>query len=220
MLSRGPSSHVAFLRATLLALALLVGIIQWNIPRAAAAPTPQDLADRTEAWLERELGVAPLHRPVVIATAEDLAACAQLPPVQGLTGCSAFASSERIGLDEDMFGGVMDVARWPGLWQPMAWPYQVLLHELLHRGTAYDLLEEGLVDAVAWDLTPAASRAVIGLRLHPEPPSYPDEVHLVRKASALACGCSWRARGARGLRRAWWAADDATRHAVIAEALQ
>lgn len=201
--------------------ALLAGALALALAGpAAAAPGPQDLADRTEAWMARSLGVAPLHRPVVLASDADLADCAGLPQLRGLGGCSAIAWTDRIALDTETYLGVMDAARWPSPWLPTPQPFQTLMHELLHRGTAYDLLEEGLVDALAWDLTPAASRAIIGVTLTPRSPVYGREVHMVRKASALACGCRWRARGARGLRRAWWAADDATRHAVIAQALR
>lgn len=219
MLSRGPSSVVAFLHTALLTLAVFTGIFLGTIPAAAAAPGPQDLADRTETWLQAELGVEPLHREVVLATDADLTACAQLQQVRGRGGCSAVAWSDRIALDAENYVGATDAARWPSAWRPDPESYQTLLHELLHRGTGADLLEEGLVDALAYDLLPAASRSVIGLVLHPRAPVYRAEVHLVRKASAAACGCSWRSRAARGLRRAWWAADDATRHAVIAAAI-
>lgn len=210
---------VAFCRTAVLVVCIFTGIFLGNIPEAAGAPGPQDLADRTEAWLQDQLGVEPLHRQVVLATNADLAGCAQLQQVRGRGGCAAIAWSDRIALDAASFLGAADAARWPSPWRPDAESYQVLLHELLHRGTAHDLLEEGLVDALAYDLLPAASRAVIGLKLPAAPVAYGPEVHLVRKASAAACGCSWRDRGARGLRRAWWAADDATRHAVITAAI-
>lgn len=199
-------------------LIALLALFALSAP-AAAAPGPQDLADRTEVWLSHTLGVEPLHRTVVLATNDELAGCAQLLQVRGRGGCAAIAWSDRIALDSATYLGAMDAARWPGPWRPDAESYQTLIHELLHRGTADDLLEEGLVDALAYDLTPAASRAVIGLRLHSAPAIYGPEVHLVRKASARVCGCRWQDRGARGLRRAWWAADNATRHAVIAAAL-
>lgn len=206
------------LNTTLLLLSVFTGAFIWA-NSAAAAPGPQDLADRTEVWLAHTLHVEPQRRRVVLASPTALAQCSQLQQVRGRGGCAAFATPGTIALGSEVYLGAIDAAIWPSPYTPYALPFQVLLHELLHRDGGDDLLEEGLVDALAFDLMPAASSAVIGLRMRPHAALYGPEVHLVRKASALACGCDWRERGARGLRRAWWGAPNEVRHQVVAEAL-
>lgn len=207
---------------TILAAAAVAFLVA--TPAAAAPATPQDLADRTEVWLEGELGVPPLFRPIRMATAADLGTCAAVLQTRGSRmRCAAAAWRDGIALDAPIWRGVADAAQWyPGhSGRDLATSdFQTLLHELLHRGLSNDLLEEGLVDSLAYDLMPAATTQLLGMPLPPVTVVYREPVHTVRKASAIACGCSWRSRAARGLRRAWWRADDATRHQVVAAALR
>lgn len=83
------------------------------------------------------------------------------------------------------------------------------LHELLHQGfrsrwdqasPAERALEEGVVEAVAQDLMPAAARR---FRLPAAAPGvvYPDRVRWVREASARATGRPWASYQARVWRR-------------------
>lgn len=187
-------------------LALLALLLAALCAGTAAASPQQQMADDLETWISEVTGAQPLDRPVTHATKRELADCPD---------CSGIAWPDRIVLDTATWVGVRDASRWPSVWAPDPYPFHVLLHELLHRSARGGPNEEALVDALAMDLAPAASRAVVGTTLRPTAPIYRDGVSWVRKQSAKACGCRWNERGARLIRRSWWAADDATRAAAL-----
>ena len=92
----------------------------------------------------------------------------------------------------------------------------ILLHESLHTDGTHE--EEGIVDAFTWDLFPAWSYRLTGVRQPMAAAVYPSEVQAIRKASSLATGSPWRTRPARLWRRALWKADEHTRQALLADA--
>lgn len=191
-------------RITLLAILVLLSLA------AAAKATPQQgIADRLEAWITKTTGQPALNRPIQRLTGPALEEC---------NDCLGEAYPDKILLGSYVWRGLTKEAApyKPTMDPPEPGPFHILLHELLHRTGQYGPNEEALVDAVAMDLAPAASTAVLGITLRPTIPVYGDGVSWVRRQSAKACGCKWRSYGARMLRRQWWLSGDATR----AEALR
>ncbi len=183
--------------------------------QAAPAESVQALAERSEAWIERTLRVEIPDRPVSEGPPAVMADCGGVAAAYGHDkGCAGLAYPDRILLDRATFRGIRALAG--GSWWP--WfshhPY-ALLHEQLHHVDDREWADEGINDAVAWDLYPAWSRAMFGFRLH-APRIARADVQVVRKASALATGGTWRTREARMIRRHWRALPRAERHAAIA----
>lgn len=208
-----------------LALALLLDAVLayggW-VAVAHAAPTQQATADRTAAWLSATLHADVPALPVSVITADEAADCISVLAAVGENGTCAgvhwYGDPERISLAPWAWSALAGVR--PGR---LTWAGQdaihVLVHELLHRTTDATMTDEGVVEALAADLTVPATTYLTGMSWQQSAMSYPDAVHAIRKASALRCRAPARSRCARGLRRAWWAAPVAERHRVIDETL-
>ena len=185
----------------LLALVALVGVLGSAAIALGATPTPQQRMDAQAAWMASVLHVPVPTRPVVVG-----------------------------GLQPDNVGeadadGVIRLA--PAYANGSPGAVYARQHELDHRpgnaacwgeaGSAERALEEGLADAVAQDLMPAAMH-----RFAPQwwgfvlESGYEQEVRNVRYASAAATGRPWRSREARLWRRALWGADCDGRVAMLA----
>ena len=216
-----------FLAALLFAIALALLGVQAGPGRAATpALEPQQLADRSAAWLEQQLHVPIPTRPVLPGTPEQMEVCVTGATVIYAAGrpCVAVAYPDAIYLGPSTWRGVQQVGRLPrgALVNPNADAF-ALIHEQLHSTRDAARLDEGIVDALAIDLTPAWLRAVAGVSpgsFYTLGARYPAEVALVRRASAAAAGAHWSTRAARAIRRAWWALPSRERDAAVRAALR
>ena len=188
----------------------------------AAAATVPELASRSDTWLEQTLRVPIPDRPVVAGTTAEISAgCA--PSVGAYRPCIALAQPDRIILAPTAWRQLVRIAAAPlGARVNVNLDGLAVLHDQLHssRDRVDRPLDEGIVDALAVDLLPAWLQKVARVQGIGRPvPRYPEEVAVVREASARAAGAPWGSRAARAVRRAWWALDSDARDAAVRAAL-
>jgi hypothetical protein len=92
---------------------------------------------------------------------------------------------------------------------------ELLEHETLHKDyDAWNIYNEGVVEALAWDLLPAACWKFLRERCWSKP-FYPKQVTRVRTASKFATGRPWKSRAARNWRKDLWKLDPLDRPAAM-----
>jgi hypothetical protein len=212
----------SFYRGPAFALALWT-FIAWGAAAAAGAPSVQSVSDRTAAELTRILGV-PVEPRGVLVTDEmyhpnaNGEFWATEPERYRLRPWVAVAARGGWLYDHEYHGG-----------RPRMLGLEIVAHELLHRADNQRCwgtwaggvnVEEGIVDALTADLTPA-----LAWRIHRErvvvAPTYPADASAIRAASRFATGSpSWRTAAARYWRRALWRADCDGRRAMLAAATE
>ena len=167
---------------------------------AADAATAESLHARTSAWVASHLRV-----PVPVRTLEVMA-----QDTDEHEAVVTFATNT-LRVRANLYAAWGDLARGPVAWDESA--IRILIHESLHLRGSADPLNEGVVDAVAIDMTPAWMRAFVGPDARPDGvgSSYPGLVRHVRALSASATCGPWRGRDARLWRRAYLIADDRAR---------
>lgn len=179
----------------------LLAVLVLLVAATAAAGTPgQQLADDSAGWL-RGQGFTVTHQTLLpmAAQPDELSSGLDVEPW-------ALTRSDRPEaiFADDSFLARIDRAARGGRVPPLrlAEAVQTLLHEQLHQpgrvAVAAEwrhaiLVEEGVVDAVAIDLTPLYVRRRFGVLVRRGAPGYPDQVRNIRAASAKATGSrSWR----------------------------
>lgn len=207
----------AFIVVLVAALSLLAGgLAGEDRPDSALEP----LGQSSKVWLEQTLGSEIPDRPAVLGTDEQMRTC--LGDEQTAEsfdgGCQAIALDDRILVRSDYWGQLVELQR-SGPQGARSPPAYLLLHEHLHRtDTAPGAIEEGAVDALAYDLLPAWSKDVLGVALkRPAYAHYDDYVQIVRAASEQATGAHRNSRPAAQWRRQLWAADDEKRIAMLGD---
>jgi hypothetical protein len=175
-----------------------------------AVGAPDDVAQRSEAFLERTLGVQIADRPVVLGTHDEMETCGGQPALAALMGgCAGLAYDDHIAVSAHVLSGLEN--REP-------WALGVIFHEQGHRTDDLPGLDEGIVQALTADLCPSLASFLWGKRGACEYGVYPDEVRAVRVASARATGEPWRSRAARMWRRGLWLAHHDARVTMFARA--
>ena len=191
-------------RGAVMVLALLA------LACSQALGAADDVAKRSQAFLERTLGVQVSDRPVVLGTHPEMETCGGQPALAALMGgCAGLAYEDRIAVSVSVLMGLEDRE---------TWALGVIFHEQAHRSDDLPGLDEGVVQALTADLCPSLAFSLWGKRGACEYGVYPDEVRAVRVASTRATGEPWRSRAARIWRRALWLADHDARVAMFAGA--
>lgn len=179
------------MRRTLLTLLVLGALAS----PAAASPALDAMVARSQVVLAHELHSRLVPRPVLLGTPEEMGLAIGLAYTD-----PAHPEHDRISVSAGVMVGLEEVAANPMLARRRGGSLHVLVHEQIHTGrTGY--LEEGLDDAEVYDLMPAWSMAVLGVRVESQPVSYTGAVRAVRNWSVRVTGRPWRSAEARRARR-------------------
>jgi len=199
-------------KGILLMVALAATLAATSTASADDAVKVQRLFTQTEAWSAGQLRVAPPPRVVREVGAGDLA---------GDEARVTYAAGD-VAVTPALFGAWAALTDRNPIWSEDA--IRKLIHESLHLQASGDPLNEGAVDAVAFDLTSGWIRRFLGERPHPgfdhaDNATYPAGVRTIRLLSNAAAGCGgWRSYAARVWRRAYLLANDPTRVGMAATA--
>ena len=185
----------------------------WGVLRPGAAVASDADGYRAQAtalYAETFLAGAGLpvaHRPLRSADKASMDRCGTPGGLAGSPyGCDGLAYADVIFLRAGFIGRLA---------RGDEFAVETLLHEQLHTDRDYARIDEGVVDALAADLTPAFMHRIGAHAWGPVELHYDALVQVVRQASARATGGSWRARAARLWRRALWPMTSAERAQLI-----
>lgn len=187
------------------------GFLLWAVSPASGATSPgQDLADDTAEWIGQTMKVPPNYRQVL--------------PIDGqihVNGIEAVGvvwceSPHQTSVRSDIYDS----------WNAMAvsgmvnyTAAMVVFHELAHRVfSACDFdpyHEEGIVQAITFDLFPAWCRRFFVICEPLNLAVYEKEVAYIRHQSARAVGAGWKTRAARLWRRAFYLSERDARRAML-----
>ncbi len=181
----------------------------------AKADPGQELADDTAEWIGQTMKVPPLYRTVLRADGglhiEGVGA-----ELAGVVWCE---TPRETTLHPEIYAGWARMAVNGFISDRDYSAAMVVIHELAHREPETCIfdryLAEGITQAITLDLFPAWCRRFFGLCASIKSDTYAEEVGYIRHQSAIATGGSWRARGARLWRRAFYLSDRDTRRAMI-----
>lgn len=189
-------------------------------PKAPAGQTVQQLADRSEAWLEATLRVPIPTRKIEAGDQLRMDTCDGWAATIGAPyGCTGMAYPETIVLNAYAHQQLANLAARPWV-IPDTDAVRLLIHEQLHSDRDHTDADEYVVDALAHDLTRAWIRQVLRNRYTSAVSLGYANAVVVRKASAILAGAPWTGREARAIRRQLWAMSSADRAATIAGAFR
>lgn len=177
-----------------------------------------DFADRSAAWLESELSVGILDRGFELGERQTMRSCmgSEAVAAQFDDGCDGIAYRERILFSDTIWRQLprLEAGKADADARRAAF---LILHEQLHRDdTSGGPIEEAATDAIAYDLLPDWSEAVIGRRFErPARVHYERHVLLLRLASEEATGADRDDPAAVSWRRELWASGDERRREML-----
>ena len=181
--------------------ALAAGVVLLVGAAPAGARDLPTIVGRGNDYLESVLQTPIPDRPVSMSLFEHEECGPGISP----DGC---AWSDRIFVRPRVWNDLVGGHGW-GRWSAA----YLLLHESLHRLEEEGPREEGITDALAWDLQLGYYHA-LGFHAAMTDPHYTEEVQQVRETSARATGEGWRSRSARLWRRELWKATPQGRDAL------
>lgn len=186
---------------------------------AAGADAADQLSARSTAMLERVTGADLPTRPIIAVPDVDLDECQPFVAVAMPRGCAAAASADAIYVRAAQRRAIARLARMhPRLDWPDVDTATTVIHEGLHDGRRFGPVEEGIVAALTWDLTPAWFWQTLRVRgVRAGPLGYADRgwPQMIREASHRATGKPWPSWAARRWRIWLYTLSDAARVAAI-----
>jgi hypothetical protein len=190
-----------------LMLALIAFYVFSNAGQAFAL-SPNVAAARAEASIEKITGVDVPTRPIIRGTLKQMQTCDGTNTLSN--GCAGMAYPNRIILSPEMYDCIRAYTRYNPFDDVGC--FHVLIHEILHTQTHVGGdLEEGLVDALAYDIEYRVVKAITGHWPYMLWLSYPKQVTKVRVLSARKTRSPWQLDKAYEYRMWLWAAPDSVR---------